>query len=207
MKAPNDTQEKYDKALPAIIAVAASAGGLNALTHLLSNLPADFPVAVLVVQHLAPHHKSLMAEILGRRTLLKVKQAEEGDCLKPARVYIAPPNYHLLVKADETLRLTQTDLVNFVRPSADLLFESVALTYRERAIVVVLSGTGHDGRQGVEAVKRAGGTVIVQDENSSEFFGMPGSVIEAGTADFILPLDAIAPKMVELVLNGCHVTT
>src|SRR5258705_9494130 len=122
-----------------VIALAASAGGLNALTHVLAALPANFPAALIVVQHLDPRHRSLMADILSRRTAVPVKEAEEGDRLQPGRGYIAPPNRHLLVNPDHTLSLTQTQLVHFVRPSADLLFESTAASFKERAIAVVLS--------------------------------------------------------------------
>src|SRR5437870_11820763 len=109
-----------------IVALAASAGGLNALSHVLAALPANFPAAIVVVQHLDPRHRSLMADILSRRTAAPVKEAEEGERVQPGCVYVAPPNRHLLVNQDHTLSLTQTQLVHFVRPSADLLFESTA---------------------------------------------------------------------------------
>lgn len=137
-----------------IVALAASAGGLRALSQVLAALPADFPAAIVVVQHLDPRHRSLMAEILSRRTALRVKQAEEGNRLTAATAYIAPPDRHLLVNSDSTLSLTQSELVHFVRPSADLLFESVAASYRDRAIAVVLSGSGSDGAMGVNAIKK-----------------------------------------------------
>ncbi|WP_016951041.1 chemotaxis protein CheB [Anabaena sp. PCC 7108] len=185
-----------------IVAMAASAGGLNALSAVLSTLPADFTAAIAIVQHLAPRHPSLMADILDRRTALQVKQAEEGDQLTPRTVYLAPPDHHLLVNCDGTLSLSQSELVHFLRPSADLLFESVADSYKNRAIAVVLTGTGNDGTMGVQAVKKKGGTVIVQDENTAEFFGMPGSAIESGNVDFILPLNEISPALVSLVMHG-----
>jgi two-component system chemotaxis response regulator CheB len=185
-----------------LVALAASAGGLTALSLVLSNLPAEFPAAVVLVQHLDPRHRSLMAEILGRRTSLQVKQAEEGDRLQPSTVYIAPPDRHLLVNPDGSLSLSQSELVHFVRPSADLLFESVAASYRERAIAVVLTGTGSDGNMGVQAIKKMGGTVIAQDEQSAEFFGMPQAAIQTGSVDFILSLDEIAPALVTLVMKG-----
>lgn len=182
-----------------IIALAASAGGLRALTDVLSGLPRDFPVALVVVQHLDPRHRSLMAEILGKRTSLLVKQAREGDTLEPGLALIAPPNRHLLVNPDRTVSLSQSELVHFVRPSADLLFESAAAAYKERAIAVVLSGTGRDGAMGVKAIKKMGGTVIVQDEKTSQFFGMPDAAQQTGIADFILPLPEIAPALRTLV--------
>ena len=182
-----------------IVAVAASAGGLAALSEVLSPLPADFAATVVVVQHLDPRHRSLLADILSRRTGLRVKQAEEGEQLQPATVYIAPPDRHLLITPGGTVSLTQSELVHFVRPSADLLFESVAASYTDHAIAVVLTGTGHDGAMGVTAIKKTGGTVIVQDQASAEFFGMPGAAIQTGGADFILPLNEIAAALITLV--------
>jgi two-component system chemotaxis response regulator CheB len=185
-----------------VVALAASAGGLAALSHVFTALPADFPAALVVVQHLDARHRSMMADILRRRTQLQVKQAEEGDRLHSASILIAPPNRHLLVNPDGTLSLSQSELVHFVRPSADLLFESVASSYKDRAIAVVLTGTGSDGVTGVQAIKKLGGTVIAQDVHTSEFFGMPGAAIQSGNVDFILPLDEIAGVLVRLVVIG-----
>jgi len=182
-----------------IVALAASAGGLNALTQVLQTLPSDFGAGVVVVQHLDPRHRSLMAEILGRRTGLRVKEAAHGDRVAAGTVMIAPPNNHLLVNQDGSLTLTQTELVHFVRPSADLLFESTAAAYRERAIAVVLSGSGTDGAMGVKAIKKMGGTVIVQDQKSSQFGGMPDAAQQTGLADFVLPLHEIAGALETLV--------
>jgi two-component system chemotaxis response regulator CheB len=184
------------------VALAASAGGLRAISEILAVLPVDFLAANVVVQHLDPRHRSLMADILSRRTALKVKEAKEGDHLNPGTAYIAPSNRHLLVNPDGTLSLSQSELVHFVRPSADLLFESVAASYKERAIAVVLSGTGSDGSTGVKAIKKMGGTVIVQDEKSSQFFGMPGAALQTGSVDFILPLDEIPSALLTLVSTG-----
>jgi two-component system chemotaxis response regulator CheB len=185
-----------------IVAMAASAGGLTALSRVLAALPADFPAVIVVVQHLDPRHRSLMADILSRRTPLRVKQAEEGEQVSPATVYIAPPNRHLLVNSDGTLSLSQSEMVHFLRPSADLLFESVAASYRERAIAVVLTGTGSDGAMGVQAIKKMGGTVIAQDEDTAEFFGMPSAAMHSGSVDFVLPLDEIPAALVTLVIKG-----
>ena len=185
-----------------IVALAASAGGLTAISRVLAAMPADFPAVMVVVQHLDPRHRSLMADILSRRTPLQVKQAEEGEQVQSATVYIAPPNRHLLVNPDGTLSLSQSELVHFLRPSADLLFESVAASYRERAIAVVLTGTGSDGAMGVQAIKKMGGTVIAQDETTAEFFGMPSAAIQKGSVDFILPLEEIPTALVTLVMKG-----
>lgn len=183
-----------------VVALAASAGGLRALSHVLAALPGDFPAALVVVQHLDPRHRSLMADILSRRTALTVKEAENGDRLSAGTAYIAPPNNHLLVNGDGSLTLTQTELVHFVRPSADLLFESVAASYKDRAVAVVLSGTGQDGAMGVRAIKKMGGTVIAQDEHSAEFGGMPAAALKTDSVDFVLSLEEIPGALVKLVV-------
>lgn len=185
-----------------IVACAASAGGLSAISRLLAKLPPDFPVPVVIVQHLDPRHRSLMADILSRCTALRVEQAGEGERLAPGHVYIAPPNRHLLVNPDRTLALSESELVHFVRPSADLLFESVAAVFRDQTIGVVLTGTGRDGAMGVTAIKKLGGTVIAQDPDSAEFPGMPDEAIHTGDVDFVLPLDEIPGALVTLVMKS-----
>jgi two-component system, chemotaxis family, protein-glutamate methylesterase/glutaminase len=182
-----------------IVAIAASAGGITALGRVLGGLPPGFPVPVVVVQHLDPRHKTIIAEVLGRRARLPVVLASDGERAKPGKIYVAPPNHHLLVEAEGVLVLSSSELVHFLRPSADLLFESVAGAYGPRAIACVLTGTGSDGAMGSSAVKSRGGTVIVEDPDSAEFKGMPEAVIAAGAVDFILPLDEIAPVICGLV--------
>lgn len=185
-----------------IVALASSAGGVEALGALLSRLPEAFPAAIVVVQHLAPQHRSLLVEILERRTPLPVKQAEEGDEVRQGMIHIAPPDHHLLVNGDGTLSLSHSELVHFVRPSADLLFESVAASYKDRAIAVVLTGTGSDGDMGVRAVKEEGGVVIVQDPATADFKGMPQTAIETGCADFVLDLEEIPHKLTALIAGA-----
>jgi two-component system chemotaxis response regulator CheB len=204
IKVRRESAAKVAVAKPAfdVVAIAASAGGLNAIGRVLEALPQGFPAPIVIVQHLDPRHRSLIAEILSRQTRLRVKQAEEGEALQPATVYFAKPDRHLLVNADDTLALTQTELVHFVRPSADLMFESVAASHRERAIAVVLTGTGSDGVMGVQAIKKMGGTVIAQDKASAEYFGMPGAAIQTGSVDFTLPLAEIPAALVTLVMKG-----
>lgn len=188
-----------------VVAMAASAGGLGALRQVLEALPGDFAAALVIVQHLDPSHPSLLASILGRRARLEVTQAKVTDILRPGVVFVAPPNQHLLVNRDGSLSLTHSELVHFVRPSADLLFESVAASFQERAIAVVLSGSGSDGAMGVEAIKKKGGVVIVQDRQTSEFAGMPDAARDTGVVDYDMPLNEIAPRLVQLV-QGKRVT-
>lgn len=185
-----------------IAAIAASVGGLNAISVLLAGLPDTLPVPLLVVQHLDRRNKSMMADILSRRTSLHVKQAEHGEKVIVGTVYIAPPDSHLTIDKDAVIVLTGAEPVHFVRPSADVLFESVAKSYGDKAIAVVLTGSGFDGADGVRKIKGAGGFVIAQDEASSQFFSMPDTAIKTGCVDCILPLDDIAAKIAELVGAG-----
>ncbi|MEV0441962.1 chemotaxis protein CheB [Streptomyces spectabilis] len=182
-----------------VVAVASSAGGIHALSVLLGDLGEGLPVPVLVVQHLDPRHRTVIADVLARRTDLFVKLAEERERALPGTVYVAPPDRHLLVDADGTLALSNSALVHFVRPSADLLFESVAGAYGPRAIACVLTGTGVDGAMGVDAVKTRGGTVIAQDPRSAEFGSMPQAALGTGAVDFVLPLEEIAAVIRGLV--------
>jgi len=180
-----------------VVAMVASAGGISALGEVLHGLPIDLDASVIVVLHLQPKHTSLLAEILARRTELSVKTAEEGDVLEAGTVYVAPPDMHLLVTAGGSLRLDDSPPVHFVRPSADVLLSSLADARPNRCLVVVLSGTGQDGAVGAAAVKQAGGTVVAQDEATSEHFGMPGAAILTGAVDEVLALDRIAAAVVE----------
>ena len=193
----NNAAKPSEPAFPLVV-IASSAGGLMALRTVLAPLPRDFGAAVLIVQHLERTHPSVMANIISRHTDLEVRQAEDGDAIEPGTVLIAPPNRHLLVSKDRRVHLTDTGLVHFVRPSADLLFESAAAIFGDRVIGVVLTGTGMDGSTGVTAVKRAGGTVIAQDEASSEFFGMPAAAAATGDVDYVLPLTDIPASLIEL---------
>ena len=184
--------------------MAASVGGLKALSVILGGLPADFPAAIAIVMHLAPEHKSLLAEILSCRTPLEVKEAHTGDVLCPASVFVAPPNHHMAVTAGGRLQLSSpaSEKVHHARPSAEPLFASVAALYRKQAIAVVLTGGDGDGSTGVQIIKRKGGEVIAQDRPTSEDFSMPETSIRTGKVDFILPLHEIAPKLIELVGAG-----
>ncbi|HVX19527.1 MAG TPA: chemotaxis protein CheB [Acidimicrobiales bacterium] len=185
-----------------VVAIGSSAGGVVALTRVVKDLPATFPAPILVVQHLDPRHETVIAEILAKRTSLHVQLAAEGETTSPGTVYIAPPNRHLLVGANRTLMLSDAEMVHFVRPSVDLLFESVAAAYAERVVGVILTGSGTDGAMGVEAVKERGGTVIVQDPESAEFSGMPQAALATGAVDFVLGLEEIPSALHALVTSG-----
>ncbi len=183
-----------------VVVLAASAGGLRAISEVLSRLPASFPAALLVVQHVAPHHDSLLTAILGRRTALHVEDAAAGVMVRPGVLYVAAPNWHLELAPNRSLALTQNPLVHYVRPSADVLFKSAALCCGQRVLAVVLSGTGSDGNMGVNAIKQGGGTVLVQDPATAEFAGMPQAAVDTGCFDLILPLAEIAAALCRLVI-------
>ena len=187
-----------------VVAMAASAGGLYALSVILGGLPADFPAAIAIVMHLSPDHKSLLAEILASRSNLVVKQAQTGDILCHSHVFIAPPNHHLLVGKGGRLELSSSaaEKVHYARPSAEPLFASVAAVYTKNAIAAVLTGGDGDGSFGVQIIKEKGGKVIAQDRPTSQDFSMPETSIKTGDVDFVLPLNAIAPKLIELVGGG-----
>jgi two-component system, chemotaxis family, protein-glutamate methylesterase/glutaminase len=180
-----------------VVAVVGSAGGIRAIQVLLGALPANLDACVLVVIHLTPLAPSLLPAILGRVTALQVAPAFTGAPLEPGIVWVAPPDAHLLVEPDRTLRLDRSELVHHVRPSADVLLLSLAKNHHDPCTVVVLSGTGIDGAAGAAAVKQAGGRVLAQDEATAQYFGMPGAAILAGGVDEVLPLDAIAPAVLQ----------
>jgi two-component system chemotaxis response regulator CheB len=181
-----------------IVAIGASAGGVKAIISVLSDLPENFPVPIVFVQHLDPTYKNSMAEILQWSCNLKVKDAENGEELKPGVVYLAPANRHMIIN-DRKISLTITAPVHFSRPSIDCLFNSVANYFGNRAIGIILTGTGKDGSDGLKAIKNHGGVTIAQDRITSESFGMPEAAIMAGAVDFILPIQDIGPAIIKLM--------
>lgn len=180
-----------------VVAVGASAGGLHSLTQLLAPLPVNFRCSVLVVQHLSPDYRSMMAQLLQRGTRLRVHQASDGESIEAGIVYVAPPNLHLLAEPG-SIRLLRTPVVHHSRPSIDLLFESVAVNYGRRAVAIVLSGLGRDGADGIRAVKLAGGVTLTEDPGKAEFNSMPFAAIATGCVDMVLPLDCLAGALLDL---------
>lgn len=185
-----------------VIAIAASSGGLAALSTVLGELPERLAAAVLVLQHLSPDQRSHLGEILAGRTSLRVHQAETGMRLEHGVVCVAPPGVHLLVGATRRLALSHLPPLHWCRPSADRLFASVGERYGARAIAVVLTGYGADGADGAQALRRLGGTVLVQDDATSACPGMPRAARRAGTVDRVLPLGDIAAELEGLVGTG-----
>jgi len=179
-----------------IVVVGTSLGGLNALEVLLAGLPATFPVPLVVVQHRGVGSDGILRMALQRRTPLRVREPHDKDPILPGRIYLAPPDYHLLV--DEGSFALSTDRpVCHARPSIDVLFETAANTYGGDTIGVVLTGASSDGARGAAAIKSYGGLVIIQAPETAESAVMPRAAIAATLADAVLPLPEIA-----LFLNG-----
>jgi two-component system chemotaxis response regulator CheB len=186
-----------------VVVLVGSAGGLRALSQILPILPKNFPAAIIVMQHLDTQSvPNLMSDALNRPTAMPLKYVQEGELLQPGMIYITPPSKHVLVNANGTLCLSQAVFVDFIRPSVDLLLQSMAASFQERVIAVVLSGADSDGAMGVQAIHKMGGKVIAQDESTCEFFEMPNAAIQTGKVDFVLPANAIASTLVNLVMTG-----
>jgi two-component system, chemotaxis family, protein-glutamate methylesterase/glutaminase len=185
-----------------VVAIAASSGGLAALSEVLGMLPATLPAAILILQHLAADQRSHLVEIFADRTALGVRQAAQGMRLEDGEVYVAPPGAHLLVGVDGRLVLSHLPPVHWCRPSADRLFASVGTSYGARAIAVVLTGYGVDGAEGAQVLRRLGGVVLVQDDATSTCPDMPRAARRAGGVDRVLPLGDIAAELESLVADG-----
>jgi two-component system chemotaxis response regulator CheB len=180
------------------VAVAASAGGIQALGELLLALPPTFPGALLVVVHIEPTRASHLAQVLDRASPLPVRQAAGGERPLAGHVYVAPPDRHLVVRRDGRLGLDDTPREHYSRPSADPLFASLAAYSGARAVAVVLSGMGADGSTGVEAVGRAGGTVLAQDAGSAAFSAMPSAAVATGRVAHVLAPGDMATLLISL---------
>jgi two-component system chemotaxis response regulator CheB len=182
-----------------LVAMATSTGGPAALYRLFAALPGDFPLPILVVQHIAHGFTDGLADWLGKSTALRVKVAEDGEPLAPHTVYLAPEDRHLGVSRLPAVVLSSAAPVGGFRPSGTFLFASASRARGAGTIALILTGMGSDGVEGLAEVRRAGGHIVAQDEESSIIFGMPGAAVAAGLADVVLPLDAIPAHLLELV--------
>lgn len=185
-----------------MVSVVASLGGIAALRRLLSHLPADFPAAVLVVQHLERGRPSHVPELLAHDSQLPVREARGGERMREGVVYVAPPDRHLVVAADCTLALSDAPPEHYSRPSGDPLFRSMAEHCGSRGVAVVLTGRDADGSGGVGVVHAAGGTVLAQDPATAVDGSMPRASIRTGAVDRVLPLDEIGPALANLVRSA-----
>jgi two-component system, chemotaxis family, protein-glutamate methylesterase/glutaminase len=180
------------------VVIGASAGGVTAIITLLEALPADFSAAVVIVLHLPPERSSALVKILARRCALRVKDAEDKETIVPGTVYLAPPDYHVMIEPELTLSLSQDEPEHFSRPSIDVLFESAALAYRDRLLGIVLTGASADGAEGLKTVRQMGGDAWVQDPAEAFARVMPDSAIARARTDRIMPVAKIAAKLAHL---------
>jgi two-component system chemotaxis response regulator CheB len=188
-----------------IIVIGSSTGGPRALQQVIPLFPSNLQVPVLVVQHMPAGFTKSLAERLNSQSKLKVREAAEGDIIQAGTVLIAPGDFHMVVRQQkidgelrEVIGLTKGDKVQGVRPSVDVLLESVAPIYKENSVGVILTGMGSDGSDGIKKLKLAGGKVIAEDESTCVVYGMPRSVIEQNLVDYILPIDKIAQSITEI---------
>lgn len=181
------------------IGIAASAGGLEALRPILRSLAPDLPAAIAVVLHRPPGHVGDLLNILGRSTPWPVGLAGQGQAIEPRHVYLAPSESHLTVTPEQRFLCRDGTRIRFVRSSANPLFDSAARVFEGRVIAVVLSGSGADATDGVQAVKARGGIVIAQEPATAPQSSMPESAIRTGAVDYVLPVEAIGPALNDLV--------
>ncbi len=187
---------------PKVVAIGVSTGGPTALGTILPQLPAEFPLPILLVQHMPPLFTRFLAERLCTSCRLPVKEATQGDPVAAGKILIAPGDFHMKVAAngaEARVFLDQSPPQNSCRPSVDALFSSIGETYGGAVIAVILTGMGQDGLRGAEILKTQGASILAQDEASSVVWGMPGAVVNAGLADCVLPLDQVVPEILRRV--------
>ena len=188
-----------------LVAIGSSTGGPNALGEVLAAIPADFPVPIVVVQHMPPMFTRLLAERLAKTCALPVREAVAGADMRGGEVWIAPGDYHLAVRRTilgGQMQLLQTPAENSCRPSVDVLFRSVTRGYGASALGVVMTGMGQDGLRGAEEMRAAGSRVWAQDAETSVVWGMPGYVVQAGLAERVLPLRSLGPEIARVVVEA-----
>lgn len=202
MQAEHTMETGKHTQLPTLICIISSAGGIKALPTLLQRLPQPMDAAVIIVQHLDAAHRSRLVEILKLHTKVEVRIIEDGDAIQQGVIHVASPGKHVLVDEHNLMHLTDTDKVQHVRPSGDLLLTSAAAHYQGQVIGIVLTGRMRDGSDGVQSVHDAGGVVLVQDPESAQFRSMPDSAIATGIVDFVLSLEEIGQQVTTILEAG-----
>lgn len=177
---------KYDA-----IVIGTSAGGLSALTTLLSALPEDFSLPVIIVQHRSKDEPTLLEEVLSFKCRIRILQADEKQKILAGTVYFAPGDYHLLIEQDRTFSLSFEPPVNYSRPSIDVLFESAALVYQRKLLAIILTGASTDGADGIRMIRKMGGTTIAQKPHTAAHKTMPQAAVNTGCIQHILELEEI----------------
>ncbi len=188
-----------------IVAIGISTGGPNALAEVMPHIPKDCPVPILIVQHMPPVFTKCLAERLSMKANIPIHEGRPGDVLTAGQAWIAPGDYHMVVKREGTqivLAMNQDPPENSCRPAVDVMFRSVAKVYRAHVLAAVLTGMGQDGMRGAEVIREAGGQVLAQDEASSVVWGMPGAVVHAGFSHAVVPLSQMATEIMRKVRVG-----
>ena len=179
------------------IVIGVSSGGMNAMKVMFSLLPKEFNTPIIIVQHISSQSENLWIRLLNDKSNIYIKEADEKESIEQGKVYIAPPNYHLLIERDKTFSLTIDERVNYARPSIDVLFESAAEAYKSKLIGVILTGSNNDGTNGLKRIQECGGLAIVQNPETSESAYMPASAIAAIQPDYILSLEDIINLLIK----------
>lgn len=193
------------KVRPRVLTIGVSTGGPAALGAILPAIPADFPLPILVVQHMPPLFTRLLAERLNSTCKLSVEEATDGCAVVPGRILIAPGDFHMrLATVAERVQvcLDQSPRLNSCRPAVDALFVSTGEVYGGAVLAVILTGMGQDGLHGAEILKALGANILAQDEASSVVWGMPGAIVSAGLADRVLPLDQVVPQILRIAARN-----
>jgi two-component system, chemotaxis family, protein-glutamate methylesterase/glutaminase len=180
------------------VVIGVSSGGMNALKTLFSLLPSGFPIPVVIVQHISPRSDNQWINMLSYKSNLRLKEADEKEKIEKGTIYIAPPNYHLLIEKNKTFSLTIDERVSYARPSIDVLFESAADAYKNKLVGVILTGSNNDGTNGLKRIKMLGGLTIAQDPENAESSYMPASAIAAVDIDHVLTLEEIVKFLIKL---------
>lgn len=180
------------------IVIGVSAGGMNAMKIMFSLLPADFSIPIIIVQHIGARSDGEWIKLLNEKCKLTVKEADEKEKITAGNIYISPPNYHLLVEKDHTFSLTIDERVCYARPSIDVLFETAAEAYKSKLIGIVLTGSNSDGTNGMKRIHDYDGLTIIQDPATAEAAFMPASVQSVVKVDYVLPLEGIVEKLIQL---------
>jgi len=197
----SNPQKREPRRSAKAVVMGASAGALDALSAIIPRLPADFPIPVLVVVHLPADRKSILAELLQTKSKITVREAEEKELIEPGTVFLAPPDYHLLVDWDFRLALSSEEPVHFSRPSIDVLFETAADVYGSDLIGVILTGASDDGARGLKEICKAGGIAVVQDPLEATSPVMPQSALNACPSAHVLKVRDIADFLKEFAAS------
>ncbi len=202
--AENIDLRPYGKSKPQVLAIGSSTGGPQALLKLFGSLKSSITLPIFITQHMPPNFTTILAQHLAKATGLVAAEGKDGETVEAGHIYVAPGDYHMRVVRDGTrvtIRLDKGEQVNYCRPAVDPMLDSLAQVYGPAVLTVILTGMGHDGRDGCRSIVRAGGSVIAQDEETSVVWGMPGAAAGAGVCSAVLPIERI-PNEISAALRG-----